>query len=283
MIIDAHQHFWLLARGDYDWLTPDLDPLYYDFMPADLAPVRERLGITGTILVQAAATEEETRFCFGLARANTWIRAVTGWSDLEAPDFAERLDRLVTDGGGLLRALRPMIQDIPDPTWVESAALDTSFDHLAARGLLFEALIKPPHLPSLFTRLARHPNLACVIDHCAKPQIAAREREEWLAGMKRLASLPQVAGVKLSGLLTEAAPGDGVEALRPYVSAVAETFGTDRLIWGSDWPVLELAATYEDWFAMARELLGEFSGREQAAILGGNAARIYGFDAEGSL
>lgn len=281
MIIDAHQHFWQLARGDYDWMSPDYVPLYRDFLPADLAPMRDRLGIAGTILVQAAATEEETRFCFGLARANPWILGVTGWCDFEAGDFAGRLDVLVADGGGLLKALRPMIQEIPDPHWVEGAALDVAFDALVRHGLLFEALVKPPHLASLHARLSRHADLACVIDHCAKPQIAARARDEWEAGMKRLAGLPQVVGVKLSGLLTEASPGDGVEALRPYVAFMAETFRADRLMWGSDWPVLELAASYDDWFAMAQELLGAFSQEERAAVFGGNAARIYGIDSEG--
>jgi L-fuconolactonase len=280
MIIDAHQHFWLLERGDYDWLTPDLAPLYRDFLPGDLHPIRERVGIAGTILVQAAATEEETRFCFALARSNPEILGVTGWADFEAPDFAHRLDALIADGGGLLKALRPMIQDIPDPDWVSGTKLDSAFAAVADRGLLFEALVKPQHLRPLTDRLARQAEIACVIDHCAKPRIANRELDEWQRGMQGLAALPQVVGVKLSGLLTEAATADGVDALRPYVDAAAEAFGTDRLIWGSDWPVLTLAASYEQWFAMANELLAGFSVEERGAIFGGNAMRIYNIEPE---
>lgn len=275
MIVDAHQHFWRLDRSDYDWLTPDLATLYRDFGPVDLDPLLDATGVDATIIVQAAATEAETRYCFELARQ--WPRAsgVVGWIDFEAGNVADAVARLVADGGGLLRGLRPMIQDIADTGWVAKPELDAAFDAVIAHDLVFDALVKLPHLAALGERLDRFPDLRCVIDHGAKPPIAAREFDDWAAGMRMLSNRDNVVGLKLSGLLTEAGPGEGGEALRPYVDHLIDCFGPTRLIWGSDWPVLTLAGDYREWFDMAQALTARLGPDAQAAIFGGNAARVY--------
>lgn len=277
-MIDAHQHFWELERGYYDWLTEDLEALHSDFLPSDLESVLSANQLSGTILVQAAATEAETRFCFELARSHPWIKAVTGWVDLESKNFHDRLQGLIIDGGGLLKALRPMIQDISDTNWIARPYLDASIQSLADAGIMLEALVKPRHLGALEARLRRHENLRCVIDHCAKPRIAEREIDDWANDMRSLAKLPQVTGVKLSGLLTEARAEDGAAELQPYVTTVIEAFGTDRILWGSDWPVLNLASDYSKWLDIARELTHDLSVNERNAIFGGNAGQIYGVE-----
>jgi L-fuconolactonase len=275
MIVDAHQHFWRRARGDYGWLTPDLEILYRDYEPTDLAPLVADAEVDATIIVQAAPTEAETRHCLALAREWPVARGVVGWVDFDDPHMPSALSRLVAEGEGLLKGVRPMIQDIPDTGWIARPALDAAFDAVIEHDLVFDALVKPQHLPGLCDRLERHPALRCVIDHGAKPSIAARTYSGWAAAMQVMATHDAVAGVKLSGLLTEAAAGDGIEEVRPYVDHLVACFGPERLIWGSDWPVLNLAGDYRGWFDMARALTEPLGAAAQRAIFGGNAARIY--------
>src|SRR5262249_27262898 len=135
MHIDAHQHFWRLDRGDYGWLAPTLAPLYRDYLPCDLAPHLDAAGMAATILVQAAATEAETRFLLEIAQSTPFVAGVVGWVDMEAPDVAERLGALVTAGRGYLKGIRPMIQDIADPSWILSPRLERAFDALEALDL----------------------------------------------------------------------------------------------------------------------------------------------------
>jgi L-fuconolactonase len=270
--IDAHQHFWRPARGDYGWLTPDLAPLYRDFLPADLAPLLERAAISGTVLVQAAPTEAETMFMFGLAEAHPFIEGVVGWTDFEAPDAAERIAALAAHPK--LVGLRPMIQDLPDDDWMLRPELTPAFDALVVHDLVFDALVFPRHLRNLATLLARHPNLRTVVDHGAKPAIASGEIADWASGIATIAR-ETAAFCKLSGLVTEAGEGWSVERLRPYVDHLLAEFGPTRLIWGSDWPVCTLAAEYEDWLHATDTLLQSCTAAEREAILGGNAIRVY--------
>lgn len=270
--IDAHQHFWLLSRGDYDWLTPALAPIHRDFLPKDLVPFLARAGIEGTVLVQAAATEAETTFMLSLAERHGFILGVVGWTDFEAADAPERIARLA--GHPKLKGLRPMIQDIADDDWMLRPQLDAAFSAMIGQGLVFDALVLPRHLGNLRQLLERHPTLRTVIDHCAKPAIAAGDFAGWARDMKRLAE-ESGAFCKLSGLVTEAGVGWSVETLRPCVEHVLAHFGPDRLIWGSDWPVCTLAAGYGEWVEATDRLLQGCTDAERAAILGGNAARVY--------
>ncbi|MCR5858606.1 amidohydrolase [Mesorhizobium sp. J428] len=271
--IDAHQHFWRLSRGDYAWLTPDLHTIHRDFLPEDIKPLLRSNGISGTVLVQAAPTEAETEFMLSLARDHAFIEAVVGWVDFEAADAPARIAKLAADPK--LKGLRPMIQDLPDDDWMLRPSLAPAFRALIGQGLVFDALVLPRHLTNLSVLLARHPGMRTIIDHCAKPAIAAGDIAGWAHDMRRLASETE-AFCKLSGLVTEADAGWSVETLRPCVDFVLEHFGPDRLIWGSDWPVCLLASDYASWLEATDVLLGGCTDGERDAILGGNAIRAYG-------
>ncbi|MXX90660.1 MAG: amidohydrolase family protein [Boseongicola sp. SB0677_bin_26] len=270
--IDAHQHFWSLARGDYGWLTSEMEPIYRDFLPDDLGPLLTEAGIDGTILVQAAPTVAETEFMIGLAREQPFIRGVVGWVDFEDPRAPGEIARLA--GQSALVGLRPMIQDIADDDWMLGEGLVTTFGALIAADLTFDALTLPRHLPALRELLARHPNMRTVIDHGSKPMIRDGIMDGWHQDMAALASGTS-AFCKLSGLVTEARADWTVDDLRPYVDHLLDTFGPDRLVWGSDWPVCTLASSYGQWVEATGELLSGLAEDERSAILGGNAARAY--------
>lgn len=272
MRIDAHQHFWRTARADYGWLTPASGPLWRDFMPEDLAPLLARHGIDRTILVQAAPTEAETLFLLEVAARSDLVAGVVGWTDLRAADAEARIGQLA--GLPKLRGLRPMVQDIADDGWIARPDLAPALAAMARHGLVFDALVLPRHLAPLLAMVERHPELTVVIDHGAKPAIAAGALGPWRAEMALLAARPNTT-CKLSGLVTEAGPGWSIADLRPVVDHLLSTFGPARLIWGSDWPVVTLAASYDRWHETARELCAPLSASERDAIFGGNAARIY--------
>lgn len=272
MRLDAHQHFWEIARGDYGWLTPDVGPIYRDFRPEDLVPMLERFGIEGTILVQAAPTEAETRYMLELAQQNDFILGVVGWTDFEAPDAPDRIAALATDPK--LVGLRPMIQDIADPDWMLNDSLSPAYRALVAHDLVFDALTLPPHLKNLLQLADRHPDMRIVVDHGSKPHIANGVMTGWAEDMTAIAANTP-AYCKISGLVTEAGTTWTADTLRPYADHLLKVFGPDRLIWGSDWPVCTLACSYDDWAAITDELLKDLGEAERQAVLGGNAERVY--------
>jgi L-fuconolactonase len=273
-VIDAHQHFWSLAREDYGWLTPDLAALYRDFLPADLHPLLAREGVDKTIAIQAAETVAETEFLLALADAHPWIAGVVGWIDFEAADAVERLGRLARHHR--LVGIRPMLQDLRDAEWILADTRRPVLAAMAERGLVLDALIRPRHL-SVIQRLAeRQDALTIVVDHAAKPAIDdGASFASWRAGIGALALRGNV-HCKISGLLTEAPAGATAAALQPYVDVLLEAFGPGRLLWGSDWPVLLLAGDYGHWSSMTDELLASLAPADIANIRGGNAARVYG-------
>jgi L-fuconolactonase len=270
--IDAHQHFWRLDRGDYGWLTPALAPIHRDFGPQDLAPILARHGIARTLLVQAAPTLAETRFLLDLARTTPFVAGVVGWVDFDAADAPDAVTHLAQEPG--LVGLRPMVQDLADDDWLARPALAPVFEAMIACNLVFDALVLPRHLPRLLRVLERHPALRVVVDHGAKPRIASRNLGRWPADLAAVASHPQ-ATCKLSGLVTEAAPEDGLAELRPVIDTLVERFGPQRLMWGSDWPVVNLAGGYDRWRAIALSALAGWTPDDRAAVLGGTAARVY--------
>jgi L-fuconolactonase len=272
MRLDAHHHLWTLARGDYGWLTPDLMPIYRDFRLSDLAPYLSAAGIEGTILVQAAPTEAETMFLLDIAENAELVRGVVGWTDFDAADGVARIDALAARK--LLVGLRPMVQDIADDNWLLGPALAPLLAAMARGGLVFDALVLPRHLPRLLRVIGSHPDLEFVLDHCGKPQLAAGEITIWQRDIALLAEHPNIV-CKLSGLVTEAAPDWQIADLRQAVDHVRACFGPQRMLWGSDWPVVNLAGGYAKWFAAAETLLADLSPDEKANIFGGNAARIY--------
>jgi L-fuconolactonase len=277
MRIDAHQHYWSLQRGDYGWLTAAQGALYRDYTPEELRGQLEDCAVTATVLVQAAPTEAETRYLFALARETASVAGVVGWVDFEARDVAQRIRALIEEGDGRLKALRPMIHDIADPRWLARDSLDAAFEALIASDLAFDALLRPQHLPLLEQRLAHHPRLRAVLDHAGKPDIARGAFEPWASEIERLARNTS-AYCKLSGLLTEAAPGAGAAQLDRYVEHLFACFGAQRIIWGSDWPVLTVRASYRQWLELALELVQRHAPGQEDAIFANNAAHFYALD-----
>ena len=272
--VDAHHHIWSLARGDYGWITPELPLLHRDFGLADLTPLREAAGVTTTVLVQAAPTVAETRFLLQVAKdSGGVVKGVVGWVDLAAADAIPTLARLARDP--LLKSIRPMLQDLPDPAWILRADVGRALAAMPRLGLRFDALVRPAQLPALLPMLDAHPDLAVVIDHAAKPDIAAGMWEPWARSMRAAAANPRVR-CKLSGLITEAGPGWTIETLRPYFDLLLECFGAERMMWGSDWPVVNLGGSYQRWYAATVALMAGLTPQQRAAIMGGTARRFYG-------
>ncbi len=266
--VDAHHHVWTIARGDYGWMSPEL-PIARDYALDDLRPL---LGeIDATVLVQAADTEAETEFMLEVARGSAGlVRGVVGWTDLSAPRAPARIAELAAEP--LLKGLRPMLQDIDDTEWILRPAVQPGLAAMARHGLRFDALLKPRHLPIIGEIAQRHPELAVVIDHAAKPDIANDAFQPWARHMQRLArDTPWCC--KLSGLVTEARADWQIDDLRPYVDHLLASFGPDRLMWGSDWPVVTLASNYRRWRETAQALV---LAPMHDAIFGGTATRFYG-------
>uniref|UniRef100_B0T1C2 Amidohydrolase 2 n=1 Tax=Caulobacter sp. (strain K31) TaxID=366602 RepID=B0T1C2_CAUSK len=273
MLVDAHQHFWRVGENGFCWPTPDLAAIHRDFGPADLATAGRTLGLTGSVLVQSQADDRDTDWLLDVAADAPLVLGVVGWTDLLAPDAPARIADLARRPK--LRGLRPMLQNLDDDAWIAAPDLDPALDAMIAHGLSLDALVLTRHLPHLLTLTHRRPDLAIVIDHGAKPPIATGEHADaWARGIDALAACPQVF-CKLSGLLTEASPGQTPDALSPYVQRLVSAFGPERLMWGSDWPVLNLAGDYGGWLATAKTLSGLTDPADLAALFGGACRRFY--------
>ncbi len=249
-MIDTHQHFWRLSRGGYAWMPEDLPALYRDYEPEHLQPLLQNNGITSTIVVQADDNVAETEFLLDLAQNHSWIAGVIGWVDLESKTATDVVQRLAASPKFL--GIRPMIQDIADDQWMLQPALEDGLAAVAENDLTFDALVLQKHLLVLSTFLGRYPDLRVVLDHCAKPEFARGRFEDWAQNIAAIAAHPNTF-CKLSGLLTEAPKGAGFEDLKPYLDHVIGVFGPDRVLFGSDWPVLNLAANYDRWIKMLRQ------------------------------
>jgi len=272
MIIDAHQHVWRIGENDCTWPTPDLSAIHRHFDMKDLAPLAAALGVVGTVLVQSQPSDRDTAFLLRVAEGADLVEAVVGWVELPSSLAPSRIEALAARPK--MRGLRPMLQALEADDWILDRRLDPAIATMKSHGLCFDALVRERHLPHLRTFAERHPDLPIVIDHGAKPAIASGVLEPWRSQIAAFEALPNVY-CKLSGLLTEAAPGQGTDALKPYAEHLLETFGPDRLMWGSDWPVLELAGHYAGWLEMARELCGTTDRVSLRAIFGETARRFY--------
>ncbi|KIG08084.1 amidohydrolase family protein [Caballeronia concitans] len=274
--IDAHQHYWDPARGDYGWLTPDMPSLYREFGPDDLAPLRQATGVARTVVVQAAPTVDETRYLLRLARDDDSIAGVVGWIPLDSVDALKIIDEFARDPK--FKGVRPMLQDLPDDTWIAHAPRADAIERLIERDLAFDALIFARHVPSLIEFVRRYPKLRIVVDHGAKPPIrdgVDTAWQPWADGIAQLAALPQKLYCKLSGLATEASANWTDATLQPYVEHLVAHFGVERLMWGSDWPVLNLNGDYTGWHAAATRLIAHLEKAGQEAIFGANARAFY--------
>ena len=275
--IDCHQHYWQPKRGDYGWM-PEGDPvLDRPYRPADLEPTLKAHGIDYTVLVQAAPSVHETEYMLGIADASDTVAGVVGWVNSEIREDIQHLERLKNHPK--FCGIRPMIQDIPDVDWMLGDNIQWTFDAIVDLDLTFDALGFPQHLPNFLKTLNRYPDMRVVIDHCMKPQIRdSMDGKDgftaWADGMKALADNTN-ACCKLSGIITESHENWTLEDIRPFAEHVLECFGPDRVMWGSDWPVCMLRASYDKWLASAQELCKHFSQEEQDRVFGGTAHAFY--------
>lgn len=275
MIVDAHQHFWRAARGDYPWMAPDDPVLARDFLPADMVPLLRRAGVDRTVLVQAAPTEAETQFLLELAAGTDIVAGVVGWLDFEDADFAGKLEKLRRQPKFV--GLRPMLQDDADDAYILRPAVLANLKHVADLGVAFDFLTFPRHLGHVRTALEAVPHLRAVIDHISKPPIAAGRLDGWAEDLARIAADHPGVYCKLSGMVTEADQANWRPAdLAPFVDHVVSSFGAERVMFGSDWPVCLLAATYGEVLNALRLLVGpRLDAAGLARVFGGNAIAFY--------
>jgi L-fuconolactonase len=271
MLVDAHQHFWSPSRGDYHWMNANaaVAAIARDILPRHLEPTLKKHAITRTVLVQAAESVEETEYMLGLADATEWIGKVVGWINFEDKSHIRHLQRFAKHPK--FAGVRPMIQDIPDPDWMLRTQVQWAYEAIIAHDLTFDALGFPIHLSRFHEIFTRYPTMRVVIDHGMKPIIRHGEFDAWAKAMAAIAETTAV-HCKLSGLANEAGADWTPQKLAPYVAHLLKVFGPNRIMWGSDWPVLELAGTYDNWLTTARSLIPQ---ADAPAIFGGTAARFY--------
>jgi len=271
VLIDAHQHAWRIGENDCAWPTPDLAAIHRDYALEDLKAVGASVGLTGSVLIQSQPSDRDTDWLLDLAAAEPLVLAVVGWTDLAARDSPARIAALAARPK--LLGLRPMLQDLEDDAWILRPTLTPAIEAMIDHGMRFDALVLPRHLPHLLTFVRRWPNLPIVIDHGGKPDIASETLDPWRTDIAALAAQPNVF-CKLSGLLTQAAPGQSPTALTPYAAHLVQAFGPARLMWGSDWPVLDLAGDYAAWRHLAQDLSG-LSRQDDLTLLFGETARRF--------
>ncbi len=279
MIVDSHQHFWDPASVDYPWLVPEYGPIYRAFAPPELEPQLVAAGIDRTVLVQAANSYADTDAMLAQAAAFAWIGAVVGWVPLDEPAEAARaLDETYLPNAWF-KGVRHLNHEEVDPDWLVRPAVIDGLKVLQERGLVYEVVaIHPLHLGHVPTLARACPDLAIVIDHLAKPPIVSGDYDAWKTDMRAAAEHPNV-HAKVSGLNT-AADWESWSAadLQEPVGFALEVFGPKRLLFGSDWPVAILAGDYARVWSETNAVLDSLgvSGTERDAILGDNAASLYG-------
>lgn len=280
-IVDSHQHFWKVGRFDYPWMSRDLGVLYRDYLPRMLAPILRKNGVAATVLVQASNSLEESRWLLDLADRNAFITGVVGWVDLSDPSVAQQINELTKNGK--FKGVRHLVESEKDDAWLIQPGVLAGLKILAANRLSYDLLVHTRHLPSAKTVAEACPELLLVVDHMAKPPIASGAISHWAGQLKELAALPNVY-CKLSGLVTEANHASWTaNDLRPFVECALELFGTERLMFGSDYPVCLLAATYDRVLESFQELLRDLSDDERSQVFSENARRFYRLGSEGEL
>jgi L-fuconolactonase len=277
-IVDAHHHVWDLGVRDQDWITgPALAPLRRDFLLGAYQPVAQAHGVAASVVVQTVTVPGETPELLALAGASDLIAGVVGWTDLTVPDVADRIAALKEQpGGGKLVGLRHQVQSEPDPDWLTQPDVLRGLTAVAQAGLVYDLVITAGQLGQATRAAAAVPGLRFVLDHLGKPPIVAGRTEPWARDLRGLAALPNTSA-KLSGLVTEADWRQWkVADLRPYAEVALDAFGPTRMMFGSDWPVCTLAASYPDVLAAAHDLTAGLTPAEREAVFAGTAISAYG-------
>ena len=275
MVIDSHHHLWRFDPARLPWIADSMPALRRDYLPADLESAVAGTGVERTILVHAQQKVDETEWMLQVARANPRIAGVVGWAPLIDPGVDARLERLAADKA--LRGIRHIIHDEADDRFILRDDFNRGVTRLRQHGLVYDVLIFAKHLPHAIAFVDRHPEQPFVVDHIAKPVIrGAAFDTAWAAGLRELARRPHVT-CKLSGVVTEVRdPAWSASLIQPYLEVALEAFGPSRLMFGTDWPVCRLKCEYADWVAAIRGYIAPLTAAEQAAIMGGTAARVYG-------
>jgi L-fuconolactonase len=273
MHIDAHQHFWMYHPAEYDWIDDSMSALRRDFLPADLMPELDRSDFQGSVAVQALQKIEETRWLLGLAERSPWILGVVGWADLRSPDIRSQLKVLARNPK--LVGVRHIVQSEPEDRFLLQPEFLRGIATLEEFDLAYDILIYTKHLSVAAEFVERFPRQRFVLDHLAKPPIKSGQVDSWANGIRRLAEFPNMF-CKLSGLVTEAdwqhwQP----EQFVPFLDVAFESFGPDRLMIGSDWPVCLVAASYQRATEVVKTYLQAKSVQCRKAVLGGNAQRFW--------
>ncbi len=277
MAVDAHHHFWDPSRRDYPWMGDELAAIRRRFGPADLAPLIAAEGVDRTVLVQTISSLDETYDFLATAARIGFVAGVVGWVDLTDPNVSGVLAQLQAGSGGeFLVGVRHQVHDEPDPGWLLRDDVKRGIRAVGEAGLVYDLLVRTRELPAAVELARNYPDVTFVLDHMAKPRIAAGSRDDdWEHAMSRLAECDNV-HCKLSGMVTEAqwtswTPAD----LAPYIHRALEWFGPERCMFGSDWPVCLLAADYKQVVSALKSTLEELDPSEQHAVLGENAVRLY--------
>ncbi|WP_339724760.1 amidohydrolase family protein [uncultured Paraglaciecola sp.] len=279
-IVDSHLHFWKLSRQDYAWLTPYLGVLYQDRLPLDWQQASTGLGVNKAVVIQAAPTDAETDFLLSLTQKSDSLAGVVGWVDMNAHSslVCARLQQLAAEPK--FKGIRPMLQDIEDVEWILNPNFTPIFNFLIEHNLSFDALVRGEHLDAILHIAQTFPDLKMVINHCAKPNIHANAFDNWATSICRFSSLSNVY-VKVSGLSTEAGRKQQlVEHYQHYFQHITKVFGVERMMWGSDWPVVNINNSYKGWFDLCRELVSSWSQREQIRFWSGTASEFYRLNEE---
>ncbi len=273
MRIDTHQHFWKFDPIRDRWITEEMQVIKRDFSPLDIQFVLERNGFGGSVAVQADQSKEETAYLVQLANDYPFIKGVVGWIDLQAADIRQQLDGYQSDT--VIKGFRHIVEGEADPDFLIRPAVLNGLKALADYGYTYDLLIRPRHYAATLDCVQQNPNLQFVLDHIAKPPIKSKAFDEWATFIDVLSAFPNVV-CKVSGLATEADwEGWKLDDFKQYLEHIFARFGKERIMYGSDWPVCLLAASYEESIAIVEDKLGQFTAAEKNAFWAENAIRVY--------
>ncbi len=273
--IDAHHHLWCYTPAEFGWIDDSMAELCRDFLVPDLEEALDSAHVDGTVAVQARQTLEESDWLVSAAKQSPAVLGVVGWLPLASPGLDQHLERLAAEP--YFKGVRHVVQGEPDG-FLDTPAFNTGIARLRAFDLVYDILIFAGQLPEAIRFVDRHPAQPFVLDHVAKPRIAANEIDSWREEIRDLARRPNVT-CKLSGMVTEADPHDWIpDLLHPFAEVVLDAFGAGRLMIGTDWPVLTIGCEYARWWSVVEEWIAPLSATERAQILGGTAARVYGLE-----
>lgn len=276
MRIDSHQHFWVYDPNVHSWMNEEMAVIQKDFLPQDLKPHFDVLGFDGCVAVQASQSEAENSFLLSLAEKHSFVKGVVGWIDLQSKDISDRLDFYTHFPK--IKGFRHILQDEPDIDLMLRPTFLNGISKLKDFGYTYDILIFPQHLANAFILAKTFPNQLFVIDHLAKPNIKMGEIDQWKKDLQNIASLDNV-HCKISGMVTEAEWNNWkTEDFTPYIETVLESFGIERVMYGSDWPVCTLSASYENVLGITQNFFSKLSPDEQESFFGRNASRFYNLE-----